>query len=77
MAVFITEARGKGYGKGLLRQLARIALERGCGRMEWWCLDWNSPSIGFYRGLGAKPMDEWTVYRLEGETLRKMADGPV
>lgn len=68
------EARGKGYGKGLLRQLARIALERGCGRMEWWCLDWNQPSIDFYRSLDAEPMSEWTTYRLTGDTLRKMAE---
>ena len=68
------EARGKGYGKGLLRQLARIALERGCGRMEWWCLDWNQPSIDFYRSLDAQPMSEWTTYRLTGDTLRKMAE---
>ena len=69
-----TEARGKGYGKGLLRQLARIALERGCGRMEWWCLDWNQPSIDFYRSLDAEPMSEGTTYRLTGDTLRKMAE---
>ena len=69
-----TEARGKGYGKGLLRQLARIALDRGCGRMEWWCLDWNQPSIDFYRSLDAQPMSEWTTYRLTGDTLRKMAE---
>ncbi|MBR5791524.1 MAG: GNAT family N-acetyltransferase [Ruminiclostridium sp.] len=69
-----TEARGKGYGKGLLRQLAQIALERGCGRMEWWCLDWNQPSIDFYRSLDAEPMSEWTTYRLTGDTLRKMAE---
>ena len=69
-----TEYRGKGYGKGLLRQLARIALERGCGRMEWWCLDWNQPSIDFYRSLDAEPMSEWTTYRLTGDTLRKMAE---
>ena len=69
-----TEARGKGYGKGLLRQLARIALDRGCGRMEWWCLDWNQPSIDFYRSLDAEPMSEWTTYRLTGDTLRKMAE---
>ena len=70
-----TEARGKGYGKGLLRQLARIALERGCGRMEWWCLDWNQPSIDFYRSLDAEPMSEWTTYRLTGDTLTAMAQG--
>ena len=67
------EYRGKGYGKGLLRKLAQIALERGCGRLEWACLDWNKPSIDFYLSLGAQPMDEWTVYRLTGETLQKMA----
>lgn len=69
-----TEYRGKGYGKALLRQLARIALERGCGRLEWWCLDWNQPSIDFYRSLGAEPMSDWTTYRLTGDTLRKMAE---
>ena len=61
--------RGKGYGKGLLKKLAEIAKERGCGRLEWSCLDWNKPSIDFYLSLGAKPMDEWTVYRIAGETL--------
>jgi len=71
----LPEARGCGYGKALLKELARIALERGCGRMEWWCLDWNQPSIDFYtKGMGAVPMDEWTVYRLTGETLRKAAE---
>ena len=65
--------RGKGYGKGLLAQLARLATERGCGRLEWACLDWNRPSIDFYRSVGAVPMDEWTVYRLTGETLRALA----
>ena len=69
-----TQYRGRGYGKALLRELARIALERGCGRMEWWCLDWNQPSIDFYRSLGAEPMSEWTTYRLTGDTLRKMAE---
>ena len=69
----LPEARGRGYGKALLSELARIALERGCGRMEWWCLDWNRPSIDFYKSLGAQPMDEWTVYRLTGETLEAMA----
>ena len=68
------EYRGKGYGKGLLKKLARLALERGCGRLEWACLDWNKPSIDFYLSLEAQPMDEWTVYRLTGDTLRKMAE---
>lgn len=67
------EARGRGFGKGLLQELARIALERGCGRLEWWCLDWNRPSIDFYLSLGAEPMDEWTTYRVTGDTLIKMA----
>ena len=65
--------RGKGYGKALLAKLAQIAVERGCGRMEWWCLDWNTPSIEFYKSLGALPMDEWTVYRMTGKTLTDMA----
>lgn len=69
----LPEYRGKGYGKGLLRKLAQIALERGCGRLEWACLDWNKPSIDFYLSLGVQPMDEWTTYRLTGETLQKMA----
>ena len=67
------EHRGKGYGKALLKKLAQITVERGCGRLEWSCLDWNQPSIDFYLSLGAKPMDEWTVYRLTGETLENMA----
>jgi len=67
------EHRGKGCGKGLLRELARIAVERGCGRLEWSCLDWNKPSIDFYLSLGAQPMDEWTVYRMAGETLINFA----
>ena len=67
------EYRGKGYGKGLLRKLAQIAAERGCGRFEWSCLDWNQPSIDFYLSLDAKPMDEWTIYRLTGDTLINMA----
>ncbi len=67
------EHRGYGYGKAMLNELARIAVERGCGRIEWWCLDWNKPSIEFYLSLGAEPMDEWTVYRISGETLKKMA----
>ena len=69
-----TAYRGKGYGKGLISQLARITVERGCGRLEWACLDWNEPSIGFYKSLGAVPMDEWTVSRLTGETLKNAAD---
>ncbi len=68
------ECRGKGYGKALLKKLAQIAVERGCGRLEWWCLDWNRPSIDFYLSLGAEPMEEWTVYRITGETLRKLAE---
>ena len=68
------EHRGKGCGKGLLRELARITVERGCGRLEWCCLDWNKPSIDFYLSLGAQPMDEWTIYRLTGDTLRKFAE---
>ena len=72
----LPEARGKGYGKALLSELARIALERGCGRMEWWCLDWNRPSIDFYtKKMQAVPMDEWTVYRLTGDTLERAAEG--
>ena len=70
----LPQHRGKGYGKGLLKQLAKITVERGCGRLEWSCLDWNKPSIDFYLSLGATPMDEWTVYRLTGDTLTKMAE---
>ena len=66
--------RGKGYGKALLKKLASIAVERGCGRLEWNCLDWNQPSIDFYRSLGAVPMDDWTVYRVTGDTLRALAE---
>lgn len=69
----LPEHRGKGYGKALLTRLAQIAVERGCGRLEWSCLDWNKPSIDFYLSLGAKQMDEWTSYRVSGETLRRMA----
>ena len=68
------EYRGKGYGKNLIKTLAKIAVERNYGRMEWSCLDWNKPSIDFYLSLGAKAMDEWTVYRLSGETLKNVAD---
>ena len=66
------EYRGRGYGKGILKKLAAIALERGCGRLEWWGLDWNKPSIDFYLSLGAEPMSDWTVYRIAGDTLRKL-----
>lgn len=65
----LPEYRGLGYGKGLLRKLASIAVERKCGRMEWVCLDWNKPSIDFYLSIGAKPMKDWTIYRLAGKTL--------
>ena len=68
------EYRGKGYGKALLKKLAQITVERGCGRVDWSCLDWNQPSIDFYRSLGAEALDEWTVYRLTGETLNKMTE---
>lgn len=70
-----SEYRGRGFGKGLLRQLASIAVERGCGRLEWSCLDWNRPSIDFYLSLGAKPMEDWTVYRVTGATLTALAAG--
>ena len=67
------EARGRGVGKALLASLARIAVERGYGRVEWWVLDWNVPSIAFYQSLGAKAMDEWTVFRMTGEAMRRLA----
>ncbi len=70
----LPEARGHGCGKGLLKELARITVERGCGRLEWSCLDWNQPSIDFYtKRMRAAPMDGWTVYRLTGETLEEAA----
>ena len=65
--------RGKGIGKALLVHLARLAVERKCGRFEWSVLNWNKPSIRFYKSLGAKPLDEWTVYRLTGESLERLA----
>lgn len=68
------ECRGKGYGKAILKKLASIAVERGCGRLEWWCLDWNKPSIDFYLSLGAEPMSDWTVYRIAGDTLTQLAE---
>ncbi|MDK2968832.1 GNAT family N-acetyltransferase, partial [Lacrimispora sp.] len=61
------EYRGKGIGKAMFHKLGAIARERGCGRLEWWCLDWNQPSIDFYRSMGAESMDEWTVYRIAGQ----------
>ena len=68
------ECRGKGYGKAILKKLASIAMERGCGRLEWWCLDWNKPSIDFYLSLGAEVMSDWTVYRIAGDTLTQHAE---
>jgi GNAT superfamily N-acetyltransferase len=68
------EKRGKGYGRALLIELAKIARERDCGRMEWAVLDWNEPAITFYRALGAKPMHEWTVFRLTGDGIARLAE---
>lgn len=68
------EYRGKGYGKAILKKLAAMAVERGCGRLEWVCLDWNQPSIDFYLSFGAEPMSEWTLYRIAGEKLKKLAE---
>ncbi len=67
------EYRGKGHGKALLKRLAQITLERGCGRLDWQCLDWNERSIAFYRSLGAEALDDWTGYRLSGKTLEEIA----
>ena len=67
------EYRGRGYGKGILKKLASIAVERGCGRLEWCCLDWNQPSIDFYLSLGAQPLSDWTIYRIAGEKLLDFA----
>lgn len=64
--------RGRGIGRALLSRLAALAVERGCGRLEWAVLDWNEPAIGFYRSLGARPMSEWTVFRLDGEALARL-----
>ncbi|MUL39901.1 GNAT family N-acetyltransferase [Streptomonospora sp. PA3] len=66
------EHRGRGYGKALLKTLAELCVERGYDRLQWWVLDWNTPSIEFYKSLGARPMDEWTVFRLDGEALREL-----
>lgn len=68
------EMRGRGFGKTLLAFLANLAKERDCGRFEWWCIDWNEPSIKFYKSLGAEAMDEWTVYRVAGEALDNLSD---
>lgn len=68
------EYRGYGIGKALLKKLGKVAVERGCGRLEWWCLDWNKPSIDFYRSMGAEPMDDWTGYRIAGNALKELAD---
>ena len=70
----LPEYRGKGYGKALLKKLASIAVERGCGRLEWSCLDWNRPSIDFYLSLGAEPLSDWTAYRMAGEDLKHFAE---
>ena len=70
----LPEYRGKGYGKGLLRKLAQITMERGCGRLDWACLDWNRPSIDFYLSLKAMPLDQWTTSRLTGDTLKGLAN---
>lgn len=69
------EARGQGHGRALLAELARICVERGYHRLQWWVLDWNDPALGFYRSIGAVRMDEWTVQRLSGEALRRLAAG--
>ena len=68
-------ARGAGVGKALLQNVAKLALERGCGRLEWWVLDWNKPAIDFYLALGSQPMDEWTVHRVTGDQLVRLAQG--
>ena len=72
----LPQYRGRGYGRAILEHLAFLAAKRGCGRLEWWCLDWNQPSIDFYLSLGAEPMSDWTVYRIAGKTLTDLAAGP-
>ncbi|MBN2432536.1 MAG: GNAT family N-acetyltransferase [Acidobacteria bacterium] len=73
--LFIEEDyRRRGFGRAMLRHLARLALERNCGRLEWWVLDWNRPAIDFYRRIGAVPMSDWTVYRLSGAALQRLAE---
>ena len=71
----LPEMRGNGFGKSMLKYLAKLAVERDCGRLEWACLDWNEPSICFYKGLGAKALEDWTVYRVTSETLVDLAKG--
>ena len=66
--------RGRGLGKALVKEVARIAVERDCGRLEWSCLDWNEPSIRFYRSLGAQPLEEWTMYRVADDDVLKLAE---
>lgn len=74
--VFIKEEyRYKGYGKAILKRLADIAVDLKCGRMEWVCLNWNRPSIDFYTSIGAKPMSDWTTYRLDEEDIRRLSEG--
>lgn len=73
----LPEHRGKGYGKALLKYLAQTTVERGCGRLEWCCLDWNKPSIDFYLSVGAKPLDDWTIYRLTGEELKSFSESSI
>lgn len=68
------EYRGRGFGRQMLSYLAGVAKERQCGRLEWWVLDWNKSAVGFYESLGAEAMDEWTVYRVSGQTLDRLAD---
>ena len=69
----LPEYRGKGYGKAILKKLAQITVQRGCGRLEWCCLDWNTPSINFYESLKAKPLSEWMIFRVTGNTLNELA----
>ncbi|HRJ50851.1 MAG: GNAT family N-acetyltransferase [Phycisphaeraceae bacterium] len=70
------ESRGAGLGKALLKRLARIAVDRGCARMEWFVINWNTPAIRFYESIGARPMDQWTIHRLDGEDLARLAATP-
>lgn len=72
--VILEEYRGRGYGKAVFKKLASLAKERKCGRLEWWCLDWNKPSIDFYKSIGAQAMDQWTVYRVTDEALDSLAE---